>query len=197
MNTVKRENKDPENTPIKEKNNKEIIEGKKKKTSSKIIKKNEAINNIDDQECVDKENIEIIPEELIEILGGERNSKQIKKFASFFRGPLPPPSILAGYNQVKPGLADRIVKMAEKQQDHRINVVGKIVGSDINQSRNALIFAFIIALLIVGCGLFLIIRGNDVSGFILVISALVPIIYAFLKKVVFQSEHDLESKKEK
>lgn len=37
-----------------------------------------------------------------------------------FAGPLPHPEVLAKFNEVVPGLADRIVAMAEKEQDARI-----------------------------------------------------------------------------
>src|ERR1035438_8495401 len=35
-----------------------------------------------------------------------------------FSGPLPPPGILAQYNDVCPNGAERIIAMAEKQQEH-------------------------------------------------------------------------------
>lgn len=41
--------------------------------------------------------------------------------AAAFSGPLPPPSMYAGYNEVLPGSAERILSMAEKEQEHRIN----------------------------------------------------------------------------
>lgn len=37
-----------------------------------------------------------------------------------FSGPLPPPSMYGEYEGVLKGSADRIFKMAEKEQDHRI-----------------------------------------------------------------------------
>lgn len=37
----------------------------------------------------------------------------------FFCGPLPPPQILAKYDDIQSGLADRIVAMAERQASHR------------------------------------------------------------------------------
>jgi len=36
-----------------------------------------------------------------------------------YSGPLPPPKVLEYYNQIAPGAADRIISMAEKEQDHR------------------------------------------------------------------------------
>ena len=36
-----------------------------------------------------------------------------------FSGPIPPPTILEGYERIHAGLADRIMKMAESQSEHR------------------------------------------------------------------------------
>jgi uncharacterized membrane protein len=38
---------------------------------------------------------------------------------SSYRGPLPPPEHLEGYEKILPGAADRILSMAEKEQSHR------------------------------------------------------------------------------
>jgi uncharacterized membrane protein len=40
--------------------------------------------------------------------------------AQTFSGPLPPPDLLDAYERTMPGLADRIVKMAEKEQSERL-----------------------------------------------------------------------------
>ena len=37
-----------------------------------------------------------------------------------FSGPIPPPAMYSAYEDVLPGSADRIMTMAEKEQDHRI-----------------------------------------------------------------------------
>ena len=60
-------------------------------------------------------------------------------------GPLPHPEILSGYEKVLPGSADRILKMAEKQQDHRTSIENKLVNAE-NQSRLlGLVAGFLIA----------------------------------------------------
>ncbi len=41
--------------------------------------------------------------------------------AASFSGPLPPPSMLESYEKTIAGSADRILRMAEKEQDHRID----------------------------------------------------------------------------
>lgn len=39
-----------------------------------------------------------------------------------WEGPLPPPSTLADFNNIVENGAERIVRMAEKEQDHRIHI---------------------------------------------------------------------------
>jgi len=38
-----------------------------------------------------------------------------------FSGPPPPPAMSRGYEEVLPGSAERILRTAEKEQDHRID----------------------------------------------------------------------------
>lgn len=42
-----------------------------------------------------------------------------KVIQSEFSGPIPPPSIIKGYEDILPGTAERIVSMAENQAKHR------------------------------------------------------------------------------
>lgn len=59
--------------------------------------------------------LERVPDELREELRGE-----IISFSAFsFSGPLPPAESFARYEEVLPGAADRIMRMAEKEQDNR------------------------------------------------------------------------------
>lgn len=49
-------------------------------------------------------------------------------------GPLPDPESLVDYDKVIPNGADRLMKMAEKQQDHRISIENS--GKKSNQSKS-------------------------------------------------------------
>ncbi|MFE1574143.1 DUF2335 domain-containing protein [Comamonas odontotermitis] len=53
-------------------------------------------------------------------------------------GPLPAPETLAGYDQVLPGAAERILCMAEKQQESRIVLEEAQLNADINH-RNEMV----------------------------------------------------------
>jgi uncharacterized membrane protein len=72
------------------------------------------------------------------------------KSSYVFSGPIPPPEILKGYNEVVKDGAERIIVMAEKQSDHRMQLENHAV----RESGRGQIFAFILAL--VGMGITLI-----------------------------------------
>lgn len=61
-------------------------------------------------------------------------------------GPIPPPEILSRYNTVVPNGADRLLVLAEKQTNHRIELENKVLDSDIRRSDRGLIFGLVIAL---------------------------------------------------
>lgn len=70
-----------------------------------------------------------------------------------YSGPLPTPAHLAQYDQILPGAAERILKMAEEQASHRRNLEAKVISSGISDSKKGLWFGFFIGLsgfLIVG-----------------------------------------------
>jgi uncharacterized membrane protein len=98
-----------------------------------------------------------------------------------FMGPIPPPGILAGYNNVIPNGADRVIKMAEKEQAHRHNIETTIVGKESFEKRAGLVFAFILALSVLGVSSYLLIftekSGYGLTVFIIELGGLV---WAFL-----------------
>jgi uncharacterized membrane protein len=98
-----------------------------------------------------------------------------------FMGPIPPPGILAGYNNVIPNGADRVIKMAEKEQAHRHNIETTIIGKESFEKRVGLVFAFILALSVLGVSSYLLIftekSGYGLTVFIIELGGLV---WAFL-----------------
>lgn len=44
-----------------------------------------------------------------------------------FSGPIPPPITLKQYDEVVPGAADRIIRMAEQEQKNRYEVIDKVI----------------------------------------------------------------------
>ena len=66
-----------------------------------------------------------------------------------FSGPIPPPSILKQYEEMHAGSADRILKMAEKQSEHRMELEKKAIGGQVDQSKRGQIFGFVIVFLFI------------------------------------------------
>jgi uncharacterized membrane protein len=107
-----------------------------------------------------------------------------------FSGPLPPPSLLAKYSEIIPNGAERIMVMAEKQSQHREQLEARVVNGNVaNQTRGSY-FAFIIALVSIVGGFFLILKGKDASGLAAIITSLVA-----LASVFFYAKY--EQKKER
>ncbi len=53
-------------------------------------------------------------ESVIEPVSPENDEKS-RLIAASFRGPLPPPAVLREYDQISPGLAEKIIGMAESE----------------------------------------------------------------------------------
>lgn len=71
----------------------------------------------------------------------------IKQFhQEHYEGPIPPPGMLEKYNQIVPGSAERIIKMAEEQSEHRRYLEKKVIASDTRNSFLGIMCALIISL---------------------------------------------------
>lgn len=66
---------------------------------------------------------------------GKPSSNQVVLARADFSGPIPPPRLLAEYEEICPGLADRIVSMAEKESAHRHTMDGQSLSADIDIQR--------------------------------------------------------------
>jgi len=97
-----------------------------------------------------------------------------------FSGPLPQPEDLAKYDQVLPGAAERILKMAEEQSAHRRSLESKVIESDVRNSRRGSWFGFIIGMTGILVGALLIYLGLPVTGSILGGTAIVALASAFI-----------------
>lgn len=97
----------------------------------------------------------------------------------FFSGPIPPPTYLARYNDVVPNGADRILSMAERQSAHRESLEAKVIGENIKSQRQGQNRAFILALVVVSGGIYLMSKGMSGWGFAAIISSLTSLVSVF------------------
>ncbi len=63
----------------------------------------------------------LVAPEVLDDLPEEARKTIVMSMSASFSGPLPPPQMLRAYDEVLPGMADRILALTEKQTDHRIS----------------------------------------------------------------------------
>lgn len=97
-----------------------------------------------------------------------------------FQGPLPHPAILEKYNQIVPGAAERIIKMAEEQSRHRRAIETKVIGADSWKSVLGIIFAFIIALLGLLIGGYTALKGQPFFGGTVTLATIASVVGTFI-----------------
>ena len=98
-----------------------------------------------------------------------------------YSSPLPPPEILRGYQEVLPGSVDRILKMAEKEQDHRIAIQTGLLKHEKQISLLGLIAAFFIAIFGIAGSVYLGNNNKTVSSGIMSAGTLVSLVTVFLR----------------
>jgi uncharacterized membrane protein len=116
-------------------------------------------------------------------------AKTTVEVAASFSGPIPPPSLLNGYETACPGAADRIIRMAEEQSLHRrkmeeslIDLAKENMRLDYAEGRLGQIFGFALALGLVGFGAVVITKGYPWPGSLMSGVGLVPLIRLFLRR---------------
>ncbi|MEK7208567.1 MAG: DUF2335 domain-containing protein [Patescibacteria group bacterium] len=97
-----------------------------------------------------------------------------------FSGPLPPPEVLKRFDEVVPGSAERIIKMAEGQFTHRTELERKVIASDIARSKLGQILGFVIAIVGLICSVIISMYGNQIAGTILGVGTLASLVSVFM-----------------
>jgi uncharacterized membrane protein len=134
---------------------------------------------------------EIVPDELKAIIENSEISDTNKKiivraFAKMsinklsFIGPIPPPNILKGYNEVVKDGAERILAMAENQSNHRIQLETHAIKEELKQSRLGQLFGFILGVLGLGLATTLALLGHDTIAGIFGTTTIVGLVTVFV-----------------
>lgn len=103
-----------------------------------------------------------------------------------YSGPLPPAEDFAMYEKTVVGAGDRILKMAEAQSLHRQNIETKAIDAKISDVKRAQFLAFIIAIVVLVGGMFLIFSGKDITGLAVVIGTLT----SFVGVYIYEKKHE-------
>ncbi len=110
----------------------------------------------------------------------DQNARMTIQQAEFFSGPLPPPEILKRFNDIVPGSAERIIKMAEAQFEHRTDLEKKVINSDISRSKWGQILGFIIAIAGLIVAALISIYGSQLAGGIIGVGTLASLVGVFM-----------------
>ena len=129
----------------------------------------------------DRQREEIPPEFRAIILAlSEKDPEKAFALWTQWKGTLPPPQLLAKYDEIMPGLADRLTKMAELQLVHRTELEKNAIPEDQRQSKRGQLFAFILALTFLVAAFILIVEGKETPGTIIGSVDLVALVTVFI-----------------
>lgn len=81
-----------------------------------------------------------------------------------YSGPLPHPDILRRYGDIIPTAPERILRMAEKQEDHRHEMEKFVITRESRRSDMGVGAATIIALASIAAGAFIVVYGHTWAG---------------------------------
>ena len=97
-----------------------------------------------------------------------------------YSGPLPHPDLLNRYREIIPDAPERILRMAERQSEHRIEMERRLIVNGIWNERAGLVFGFIVCLTALVCGVLIVQSGYEGFGFAAIIAAIASPIAVFM-----------------
>jgi uncharacterized membrane protein len=93
---------------------------------------------------------------------------------------MPSPAILAQYEVVKEGFAERIMAMAETATTGDIRTREKLADAEIERARTGQALAFLLTLIVLGAAIYFFVAGNNIAGGILLGVHVIMLIQSFL-----------------
>jgi uncharacterized membrane protein len=99
-----------------------------------------------------------------------------RMFQACYSGPLPPPDMLRGYNEIVPGSAERLIRSFEKEGEHRRSCERTFLGLE----GRGQIFALVIALAGITAAVILGIHGREWAAAAMVGGSLGTVVTAFV-----------------
>ena len=121
-------------------------------------------------------------------------TQQMLTMQRVHQGPLPTPEDLAHYNDIEPGLANRIMLMAEEQSNHRQSIELIAVRAGAWNNKWGLISGFFIGMTSIICGTWIISIGKSSEGLATIISSLVALVGVFVYGK-YKTQKELEKKR--
>jgi len=117
--------------------------------------------------------------------------KTVAAVSTEFVGPLPPPAMLDGYNQIIPDGANRIMRMAESEAEHRRSIEKEVLAiqkEDLRRERAerrlGQIFAFVLCTIAILAGVYGVTQSSgpagQIAGGVVGVGGLASLVIAFI-----------------
>ncbi|MDY3006275.1 DUF2335 domain-containing protein [Anaerococcus porci] len=159
-------------------------------TEKEIINNEDIEKSINGLESLTDDEINIIsssfmknPKEVMELI--EENStlsvQHMEQMEQMFAGPLPHPDILKGYGNIDSSFPDRILKLAEKDQEHSISMEQYAIEENFKANKRGTYAGLIVCVLAIFIGAFLIYNDKSVAGLVTLLTPLAGLIVVFIK----------------
>jgi uncharacterized membrane protein len=122
---------------------------------------------------------ETVPQKLLP----EVKSRIIQAVISetYYQGPLPPPEMMGQWEDILPGAADRIMRMAEKEQDTRLYWNRTTITAESRNSTLGLVFGIVALALLIGGALGCLYLGYEVAAGGFITATALGLVPAFIK----------------
>ena len=119
------------------------------------------------------------------IMGKEKenqNSAVVGIVQSSFTGPIPPPEVIKGYESVIPGSAERLLKIAEEEQQHRFEIDNQLTKGYMALNVRGQLLGFFIVLTLIVAIVFLTIYNHEyVAGGLTLVAVSLSVIFVLRK----------------
>jgi uncharacterized membrane protein len=110
----------------------------------------------------------------------------------FYRGPLPPPEMLRGYDEIVPGAAERILTQFERQSEHRREIERKMVSNIARREMGSILVAALLIVAVTFLGYHMVSQGQSLYALGTVAASVSGVLIAFFtgKKANLQEKEE-------
>ena len=113
-----------------------------------------------------------------------------------YSGPLPPPQVLADYEKTLKGSADRILQMAEREQEARHSIDREIIGNAAKQHKRGQYMGCALVVVLAAMAFTLGLLGHDWLSVMVFTGAIVSVAAIFVLNKVPKNHKENENSKE-
>ncbi len=108
-------------------------------------------------------------------------TKYFRSESQLYKGPIPPAAEIRKYEDILPGSADRILKMAETQSNHRMALTEKVYSSQLKESGRGQWMGFVLCLVFIGISGWWFYMGKTLAALIVISVTLLSVLAFFFK----------------